>query len=1692
MATYDLDLELGGDSLLGWARARRSLDDRRCLLRTVRTGAGASRGERLLRCELEVAGRWADVDGVARPLEEVEHEGRFALLFEDSGGEPLDHFLSAGPLPLASALEVARQLAGTLAELHRRGFVHRAVRPANVLFDPSRGGALLAGLGFGTEVPRQRQRIEKPELVADTLAYVSPEMTGRTDRLIDYRTDFYALGATLFELLTGRPPFVAHDPLELVHAHVAQPPPPVEGVPPPVAAIVAKLLAKAAEDRYQGGDGLADDLERCARELRESGTIESFELGESDVPAHFELPQRLYGREAESAALAAALERAAGGVTEVVLLAGEAGAGKSSLVGVLKEHALARGAMLVTGKHDELERAIPYRGLRQALRQLVRRLLGDSTARLASYRRSLADALGPSLGVMVELIPELALIVGQTPEPDRLDANAAKNRFHLCVERFIRVFATADRPLVIFFDDLQWIDRSSLELGAACVPRGFGSCLLVGAFRSDEVGENHPLWPTLAGLSGQGVPVETLELAPLGRRHLLQLVSDALRTRPENAAPLAELVLQKCGGNPFFAKELLASLFERGLLSYAPRQGWTWDLERVGELRATDNVVELTARKIDALPDGVRRVVHLAAAFDSQFGATELAACGGLEESAVAEQLIAACREGILFKSGPKFRFVHDRVRESAYLRLPEADRAAAHLAIGRRLLQVAGDAAGGRQVFSAVHHLNRGRELLADPAERLRLARLNLEAGRRARADAAFPAAFGYLSAGLEALPPAAWQDHYDLARLLHTQAAEAACLSGDFAAAERLARRVHAEARGTLDQIPAYETRAAAAEARNRKDEALRLYLEALATLGIEIPFEADRDAVSATVWRVDQALEEALRKPRNELRTMKDPAHLTASRLLLRAIYAAAWTHMELLVLIQCRFLEHVLEHGHCPEAPFIYIAMGSHRCTMLCQLEGGFRSAEYGMQLLDDTADPAIRTACEITYQAFVQSWRVRPAELRAPFERSYREALEAGSFHVAATAAYRRSILGLVGGEKLDEVERMARSYRDEVSRLGQPVATRTLDRVLEVLDQLLRAGLPDETLPSHDVPEATAAGESADAPGAELEDRGRTVAPQAMVWHLFRRSGAMLEAVRRERFAPELPALLSYDFYRALMLADRHPEHDAARREADLVRVEHGWKKLSAYAREKPEIARHRADLVEAELRRSRGETLAAMALYERAAAGASRFGYLAEEGIANELAAELHLELGHSGIAAHYLAAAAGAYGRWGARAKVADLEARYGELLPPASGDPASGDPASDSAVSDALDLASLERATRALSQELDLAQLLRELMTVLMRNAGAQRGLLLRDDGGELKVEAGGSLDGGEIRVLGHEPLEACRDVARSVVLYVRRSHETVRLGDAGRDHRFASDPYVLRVRPRSILCAPILRQGRIVAILYLENNRIRDAFHRDRLAAVQLVCSQAAAALENARLHADLRQTLHELEAKNADLARFNYTVAHDLKNPLVTIQTFLGQMRRDVETGRTERLARDLARLQTAAGKLDRLLTELFELSRVGLKPNQPEDIPLGDLAREALDELPAASRAGVQVAPGLPMVRGDRPRLREALRHLLNNAVAYQSTHEPPRIEVGARRRRQEVLVHVQDNGVGIAPEYHQRVFELFERLDPRASEGTGVGLALVQRIVEIHGGRIWVESEGQGRGSTFYFTLPAAETGDA
>jgi PAS domain S-box-containing protein len=1403
-----------------------------------------------------------DADWAALPVALTHHNDRMALVLEDPGGVPLDRLLGQ-PLAVLLFLRIAIPLAGALRHVHERGLIHKDIKPANILVDAASGRVWLTGFGIASRLPRERQAPTPPEVIAGTLAYMAPEQTGRMNRSVDSRSDLYALGVTFYEMLTGALPFTAADPMEWVHCHIARQPARLDehvaGIQLPLAAIVMKLLAKAAEERYQTATGVEADLRRCLAQWEATGRIEPFQLGAHDVSNRLLIPEKLYGREREIDALLASFDRVvANGTPEFVLVSGYSGIGKSSAVNELHKALVPPRGLFASGKFDQYQRDIPYATLGQAFQSLVRSLLTQSEAELGRWRYSLSEALGPNGQLIVNLVPELELVIGKQPPVADLPPRDAQVRFQMVFRLFVGVFARKEHPLALFLDDLQWLDAATLDLLAHLVSHSeLRHLLLVGAYRDNEVGPAHPLVRMFATIADARGEIKELRLGPLTSDDARRLVADTLQTEPDPVRPLAELMFAKTGGNPFFAIQFLSSLADEGLIAFDPDTlAWRWDLDRIRAKGITDNLADLMAGRLGRLPAAALQILKCLACLGISAQPSALGMVLGQSEEELYASLVEAVRAGLIFRLEGAYAFVHDRVREAAYASISEDEQASSHLHIGRVLASRTPPQELEEAIFEIVNHFNRATALIGTIEERDRVAELNLIAGRRARSSMAYVSALTYLVAGGALLEKDGWERRYDLAFALAFHRAECEFLTGDLAAAEEGLLRLWARAESLLDKVAVTRLLLELYTTLHRSDRAVEICLDYLRSVDINWSPHPTNDEVLLEYERMWRKLGTRSIEDLADLPPIEDRVCRATLDVLTSLQAPARFTDQNLPRLLAGRMANLSLDHGNSDASSLGYVWVGQ-LMTRFGEFEAGYRFGRLGLNLVDERGMDRFKARVYLVFGHSISPWN---DQLRTSIEllrRAFDAGKQTGDLTFAAYASMSLVSLGLAAGDSLGPLQGEGDSSIAFVRKSGFRLVADMMTGSLQLIRTLrgltgqfgwFDDGEFDESRFEHDV-----------------EESARSAI--AACWYWIRKLQARFHAgewAAAAAAASKAEQLLwtsqsnfeeaEYHFYGALARAANGGAACAKdrARHSQVLLAHH--EQLTRWADNCPENFRGRAALVGAEIARIEDRQLDAERLYEDAIEASRANGFVQDEGLAHEVAARFYRARGFETIAHAYLRNARNCYLRWGAQGKVRQLDRLYPRLADPEGRRPT----ATIGSTVQELDVASVVKASQAASSEIVLPKLIQRLMTIALENAGADRGLLILPSEDDHLIQAEARSTGDQIQVVLCQKSITGIACPTSLVRYVIRTHESVIVDDVSRSNFSFEDDYLRGRQTKSILCLPLIKQGRLTGLLYLENTLTSCAFTPARTAVLELLASQAAISLENARLYNDLQE------------------------------------------------------------------------------------------------------------------------------------------------------------------------------------------------------------------------------------------
>lgn len=1405
----------------------------------------------------ELDGAWA-----ARPLALMRDAGRTVLVLDDPGGEPLDRLLGR-PMEVECFLRLAIAATSALGKLHQRGLIHKDIKPGNILFNEATREVRLTGFGIASRFARERQSPHPPDTIAGTLAYMAPEQTGRMNRSIDSRSDLYALGVTLYQMLTGVLPFTAADPMEWVHCHIARPPAPpserLKNLPGSVSAIIMKLLTKTAEERYQTAAGAESDLRRCLAEWETRGDIDEFPPGEHDTPDRLLIPEKLYGRTAEIDTLLASFDRiVAGGRPELVLVSGYSGIGKSAVVNELHKPLVPPRGLFASGKFDQYKRDIPYATLAQTFQSLIRPLLSKTEAELRQWREALLEALEPNGRLIVDLVPELQHIIGEQPPAPELPPQDAQGRFQLVFRRFISVFARPEHPLTLFLDDLQWLDAATLDLLEDLLTRpDVQNLLLIGAYRDNEVDPHHLLMRKLEAMRQAGAILQDIVLEPLTCDDLAQLIADSVHSEPERITPLAQLIHEKTSGNPLFAIQFISALADEALLTFDYGEArWCWDLNRIHAQGYTDNVVDLMVGRLNRLSAETRNALQKLACLGNDAGFTTLGIVYQDSAEEMHGQLWEAVRAGLIFRSEDSYKFLHDRVQEAAYSLIPEESRAEAHLRIGTLLAAQTPPERLEETIFEIVNQLNRGSHLITSVEELERVAELNSIAGRRAKNSTAYASALNYLLSGAALLPGDSWERKHDLIFELELHRAECEFLTGALAEAEQRLAVLSARAATTIErarvtclQVDLYTTL-------DQGSRAIAVGLDYLRHLGIDWSPHPAADEARREYERIWSQLGSRTIESLIDLPLMSNAASLATLDVLTKLGPPAHYTDANVRSMVICRAVNLSLEGGNCDGSCYAYTVLGRIAGPEFGDYEAGLRFGRLGYELVEQRGLKRFQARTYLNFGYLLMFWTRHVREGRDVLRRAFETANQIGDLTFAAYYYTHLNTYLLAAGDPLDSVQvevehglAFSRNIQfgfaiDSIA--GQLGLVRTL-RGLTPIFGCFDDGEFDELLLES---------RFCRNPDLKLAEGSYWIRKLQARFFAGDYAGALEASLRAQQLQPTSASFFEcaeYHFYSALSRAASCESAAADQWQEHVRALAAHHRQLEVWATACPDNFENRAALVGAEIARIEGRALDAEHLYEHAIRSAQTHGFVHNEALANEVAARFYAARGFKKIAHAYLQDARYAYIRWGADGKVRQLDELYPYLREEK---PVAGPTFTIGTPVEQLDLATVIKVSQAVSGEIVLEKLIDTLMRTAIEHAGAGRGLLILAASDGYRIEAEVTTSNNTVTVGQRQASVTAADLPESILHYVIRTEESVLLHDAAAANPFSADKYIHQHHARSILCLPLLKRGKLAGVLYLENNLTGHVFTPDRVTVLKVLASQAAISLENSRLYDDL--------------------------------------------------------------------------------------------------------------------------------------------------------------------------------------------------------------------------------------------
>ncbi|MGB3509783.1 MAG: AAA family ATPase, partial [Microcoleaceae cyanobacterium] len=1439
--------------------------------------------------------RSLNLDSIIKAYDLQRYDNSLVMLLEDFGGQSLNLLLSQGQLSLENFLKIAIKTTESLAAIHQANIIHKDINPSNIVYNPQTEQLKIIDFGLSTRLSQEFLTVIPPNQLEGTLAYIAPEQTGRMNRGIDYRSDFYSLGVTFYELLTNKLPFETTDPIELVHCHIAQQPLPVHELIPDlplvVSKIISKLLAKTPEERYQNALGIKADLETCLDKFKTLGKISEFPLGNQDIAEKFHIPQKLYGREQKVEQLLTAFEQVSLGKTGMILISGYSGIGKSALVNEIHKPITKQRGRFISGKFDQLQRDIPYSAISQAFQDLIRKLLSEPDITLQTWKNKILAVLGNNGQIIIDVIPELEKIIGQQPPVEQLGGKESQNRFNLLFQIFLSLFCKKEHPLVIFIDDLQWADLPSLNLIEQLILDSDNQYfLLIGAYRDNEVNPTHPLMHTLEKIKQAKVPVNEITLYPLKIHHINQLIADTLSCSTKITKPLAELVAKKTGGNPFFLTQLLYSLYQENLLVFNSRQSkdnqqsyWQWNIDEIESVSITDNVVNLMVRKIEKLDQKTQQVLKLAACIGNHFNLEIISIVNNKSQEVTAKEIQSALDQGLIIPLDNNYKvpllwnpeelsnssdissqhstfipykFLHDRVQQAAYSLIPEAEKKQVHLQVGRLLLKNIKETRNKEEelqnnIFDIVNQFNEGLDLITDQLEKDELAKLNLKAGKKAKASTAYETALKYIETGVKLVNSNQWNYQKSLIFEIHLELLEVLYLTADYAKVKNYSEVLLNKNYDTLDRVTIYKIRGLSSFAEFKQQEAIENFCKALALPKIDIDVPQSSDEVTKRTDQEYKHLQFLLKDKQIQdlihLPEMTDPYKIAAILILQEIIPSVASTNSPLISWIVLTQINLCIQYGNPPQAAGSYIFYSLLQSFSSRDIDLGYQFGQLSLKLQEKFNISSLEPLFIHQYYGLAWHWKqsLINIEVQEKCINGFQKAIDVGDYTYASYCFVDYYLISLFGGDNLESLWKKGDQYLQLINNLHIEYCTNYTHICHQIVNNLINKQRDFIFI-----------GDSSLAEESYLNDWTEkkiewllflTYFARIFLLYLFKqhdkaidyqiKAEENIDACAKYLLAPQ------YNFYSSLTFLANYHYSEPTKQKQLLEKVEKNQEIMKMCTGHCRENFQHKYDLVEAEKARILGQTLQAQELYDRAIQGAKKYEFIHEEALAYERAAEFYLALDRQEIGQLYLRNAHHCYIRWGAKAKVKQLEEEYPQYLLGVANKTKSKGISTTISTSgndgEILDLTTVMKASQAISGEIKLENLLHNLMKITIENAGAQTAFLILNHEGNWVIEAQGKIDSDEVTILQSIPIESTDAqtslpiLPTTVINYVIRSQENIVLNDAANQGQFINDPYIIATKSKSILCTPLINQGQLSGIVYLENNLTTDTFTSKRV-------------------------------------------------------------------------------------------------------------------------------------------------------------------------------------------------------------------------------------------------------------------
>ncbi|MFC4320097.1 ATP-binding sensor histidine kinase [Litchfieldia salsa] len=1658
-----------------------------------------------------------DMEEIIKPIKIETHLNEPFIVMEYFSGETLRTLLSDKKLDLSEFLSIALKLSTALINLHKQEVIHKNINPDNILINRRTGQLKITGFYYATKLKKESQRKSvTPYELEGQLAYISPEQTGRMNRSVDYRADLYSLGVVLYEMVTGLLPFTNQEPIELLHAHLAKTPPNPTSenskIPSVISDLIMKLLSKIPEDRYKSAFGLREDLKNCQDQLQIFGKIDLFQLGQDDPISTFEPGSKLYGRDVEKEKLLKAFERVSTGKSELVLIKGHSGIGKTALVNEIQTPLVKEKGYYISGKFDLLQRQKPYSPIIQAFKSLIRQILTEGDERVQDWKATIERELSDQISVISSIIPELNWVVENRSTGEELSNGDAHLRFHLIFQMFVNVFSTKDHPLVLFLDDLQWADTASLELIEYLLTHSDSHYfLLIGAYRDNEITLEHPFVQTIKNLKKENISIIEIALNPLEEKTIIQWVEETVMDEGSEINQLASLMYRITQGNPFFIKQLLQSFYYDGTIFFQEDVGaWKIEFEKIKMTLEQETIVDLMIKKVQKLPYNTQSILKIASCIGNEFDLRTLSIICEQEITLTAKDLWEALDVGLLLPEDsiykwiyhdapkqlteshpPTYRFCHDRVQQAVYSVMTKEEKEEVHLRIGRLLVK---SGMIDNHLFETVNHLNICRSYLNEE-EWVPLVEWNVIAGEQAKASAAFKESLDYFQTAYEMFG-AKWDTNYELTKRLMTGLGECQYLNSMFEDADLTFDQVLENMRTNHEKLLIYNLKMVLYTHVHRVEEAVDSGIAGLRLFGWNIHRNPSKAIIAKELFLAKVAL---IGKKTDDLMGLPQLEDQVQRQLLNTMITLNSPTfHVDqnLATILMIRALRFTLKHGVTDITSLVF---NNYALILSAGFSDFNKSYEFGklaIELAERSGNAGLKGRVYFVYGSFINHWKHPLKQNFHYLNQSQQYCIDAGNISLAGANSSFISVTLFMMGGSLHEVLEGVNSQLSFIDKIRYVISKGFLNELVHWIKVLQN----DDTCSGWEFEEISE--------GDSAKIMHYTIRLQMSYLYNAEEYAKLvinhLEKLISNRLT--LVIISDYYYYDGLWASRLYHKSPSSMRKSLYKRLKKNASKLRKWAKLCPENYLHKWMLLKAEIARIDGDHASAIHDYDTAIQLARKNNYIQDVAVVNEAAGQYYFSRGLESVGSAYLTEAYRSYNKWGANAKASKLHKEYEGFIMNVSDDNRFGFAARPSVSQ--FDVDASFKAAQTISSEIIQENLVQKLMNITMQNAGAERGFLLLKKDDQLVVAARANIDG-SVTELSMETIEGTNMFPEMIINYVVKSREAIVLNDASAEGMFVEDPYVIRNKTKSILCLPAIYKGKINSILYLENNQTTYAFTEDRIKFLSFLSTQAAISIENAELYGKLEEKVKErtkeLELVNYNLEQMNdklaqseqerrhllSNISHDLRAPIASVKGYVEAILDGlVET--SEQREDYLRKCVVRVDGLNEMINDLFDLAQLdsGQFNFNFDIVPVDRLLKRLCEQFEYdVKRKGLFFSLELeqigeesyPMVQVDVRRFSQVFSNIVSNAIRHTNAGG---ISISLRidNNLGDAYMSIKDSGEGIIAE---DIPYLFDRHFTKSRHGNGLGLAICREIILLHEGEIWAESKPV-EGSTFHIKLPA------